>query len=118
MTTRNTIASILTTTAIAFSIAPPAYASSIAAAAQATTPIAGDDRDRGLQQQIRKALGRDAILQGSHIAVSARAGAVTLAGVVRSEAQKLRAQTAVQRLNGVTFVKNALEVAADGAGIG
>lgn len=111
MTTRSTIASILTTTAIAFSIVPPAYAASMAAAAQATTPIVGDDRDRGLQQQVKKALGRVAVLRGSYISVSAHGGDVTLAGVVQSEEQKLRAHETVLALAGVSRVENMLEIA-------
>ena len=110
MTTRQTIASVLTTTAIAFAIAPPVHAASMAAAAQATTPVLGDERDRKTQREIKHALGADPALGGSHIAVSTRSGQVTLAGVVRNEEQRLRAHRAAATVRGVRAVDNVIEV--------
>lgn len=110
MITRQTIVSILTTTAIAFSIAPPALASSMAAAAQATTPVLGDERDRSTQREVKNAIVADPDLAQAHIAVSARSGQVTLAGVVRSAEQRERAQRAAGAVRGVRAVDNAIEV--------
>jgi len=110
MITRQTIASVLTTTAIAFAIVPSAYAASMAAAAQATTPVGGDDRDRRTQRDVKNVLVADPELGDAHIAVSAHGGQVTLAGVVRREEQRLRAQRAAATVHGVRAVDNAIEV--------
>lgn len=108
---RQTIASVLTTTAIAFSIGSPAQAASLAAAAQATTPIISDERDRSLQREIKSALGADPALRDAHIAVSTHSGQVTLAGVVTSDDQRSRAQRTAMAVRGVREVENILEVA-------
>ncbi|NMG76530.1 BON domain-containing protein [Aromatoleum diolicum] len=108
---RQTVASVLTTTAIAFSICTAAEAASLAAAAQATTPIISDERDRHVQREIKTALSADPGLRNSHIAVSAHSGLVTLAGVVTSDEQRGRAQRAAMAVRGVREVENILEVA-------
>ena len=111
MIKRQTIASVLTTTATAFSICLPAYAASLAAAVQATTPVATDDLDRNLQREIKAALGADSALRGAYIAVSTHSGQVTLAGVVISDEQHGRAQRTAMAVRGVREVENILEVA-------
>lgn len=111
MITRQRIATLLATTAIAYSICPPVHAASLAAAAQATLGNAlGDDGDRRLRHAIRGALDADETLSGSYVAVNARAGRVTLSGVVRSRAQMARALQAAAQVPGVRAVDNALAV--------
>ncbi|MGC4405190.1 BON domain-containing protein [Methyloversatilis sp. MC4-4] len=112
MITRQSIATLLTTTAIAYSICSPAQAASLVAATQATLrdPVT-DDRDRGLQEAIKGALGGDEALRGCYVAVSARDGRVTLSGVVRDASQLARTLQTAMAVPGVRAVDNALEVA-------
>lgn len=116
MITRQRIATLLATTAIAYSICPPAQAASLVAAAQASVrdPVAGD-RDQGLQDAVRGVLGADDSLRGCYVAVSAREGRVTLSGVVRDTGQMSRALQAAAVVPGVRAVDSALEVV-DGSG--
>jgi hypothetical protein len=113
MITRQSIATLLTTTAIAYSICSPAQAASLVAAAQATLrDPATDDHDRGLQEAVKGALVADDTLRGCYVAVSARDGRVTLSGVVRDASQLARALQTAMAVPGVRAVDNALEVAA------
>lgn len=106
MIRRKTIASVLTTTAIAFSIAPtPARAADMASAAAPP-----NERDRGLQRDVKSALVADPALQQTHIAVFAEGGQVTLAGVVTTAAQRERAQRNAMTVRGVRQVENTIEV--------
>jgi hyperosmotically inducible protein len=111
MITRQRIVTVLTTTAIAYSICSPTHAASLVSVAQATSrePVA-NDLDRSLQNDIRAALGADPELDGSYIAVSSRSGQVTLSGTVRDAGQLARVlQTAIS-VTGVRQIDNALEV--------
>ena len=113
MITRQSIATLLTTTAIAYSICSPAQAASLVAAAQATLrDPAADDHDRSLQEAVKGALVAADTLRGCYVAVSARDGRVTLSGVVRDASQLARALQTAMAVPGVRAVDNALEVAA------
>jgi hyperosmotically inducible periplasmic protein len=110
MIKRQTVASVLTTTALAFCIAASAAeAASMASAAQATSAAAADPR--GLQREIRSAITADPFLRGAHIAVFTSDGDVTLAGVVSTEEQRGRAQKVATAVRGVRRVDNVIEVA-------
>ncbi|WP_026295776.1 BON domain-containing protein [Aromatoleum toluclasticum] len=111
MITRKNIVSLLTTSAIAFCIGTPARADSLVAAAQATAAVVRDEHDHNLQRDIKTAIGADPELNTAHIAVSAHAGRVTLAGVAVNEDQRARAQRTVLNVRGVRLVENALELA-------
>ncbi|NMF98128.1 BON domain-containing protein [Aromatoleum toluolicum] len=111
MITRKNIASFLTTSAIAFCVGAPAQADSLVAVAQATAAVARDEHDHNLQREIKSAIGADPELRAAHIAVSAHAGRVTLAGVVVNEEQRARAQRTALNVRGVRLVENALELA-------
>ncbi len=63
-----------------------------------------------LQNRIRKALERQAILDASHIEVSIEGGKVTLEGSVQSLAEKKQAQKEAWAAPGVTEVVNHLQV--------
>ncbi len=63
-----------------------------------------------LRHDVKRALRGDSALGGTHIAVSAREGVVTLAGVVGSEAQRRRAIEVAAGVRGVRAVEDALEV--------
>ncbi len=112
MIKRQTIVTLLSTTAIAFAIAPPARAESLVAAVQAAAP-SRVERSGGLQQVVKAALGAEPELHGSRIAVSAHAGQVTLAGVVGTEAQRALAVRTAAAIRGVDAVENALELDRD-----
>ncbi|WP_211169092.1 BON domain-containing protein [Aromatoleum toluvorans] len=73
--------------------------------------MARDEHDHNLQREIKSAIGADPELRATHIAVSAHAGRVTLAGVVVNDEQRTRAQRTVQGVRGVRTVENVLEVA-------
>lgn len=106
MIRRQTVASVLTTTAIAFCIAhTPAQAADMASAAAPP-----DERDRSLQRDVKSALVADPALQQTHIAVFAEGGRVTLAGVVTTAEQRDRAQRNAMAVRGVRQVENAIEV--------
>ncbi len=111
MITRHTIATVLTTTAIVYSICIPAQAAGLASVTSTSTqePVT-EDRDRGLQNEVKAALGADDGMQGSYVAVAARDGHVTLSGVVLDAAQLARALQTAMAVPGVRQVDNALEV--------
>lgn len=111
MITRHRIATVLTTTAIAYSICSPAQAVGIATVtrAQMREPVA-DDRDRGLQQDIKSALGADDELSGCQVAITARGGRVTLSGRVPDAGQLARVLQTTMSVPGVRGVDNALEI--------
>lgn len=111
MITRQRIATVLTTTAIAYSICSPTQAASLlgVAPAKSREPIA-NDLDHSLQNDIRAALGADPALDGSYIAVSSRSGQVTLSGIVRDAGQLARVLQTAMSVPGVRQIDNALEV--------
>jgi hyperosmotically inducible protein len=102
---------VVCTTAVAVSVAQPGRSATREALAQApaeTLHVAG--RDSLVRHDIKTALVADPALEGAHIAVSARDGHVTLAGVVTSEAQRQRALALAWGTRGVRLVDNALDV--------
>jgi uncharacterized membrane protein len=111
MINRQTIATVITTTAIAYSICSPTQAANLAAQAQAKPrePVTSDV-DRNLQNDVKAALGADAALDGSYVAVTSRSGTVTLSGVVRSAEQLARVLQTTMSVTGVRHIDNALEV--------
>jgi osmotically-inducible protein OsmY len=111
MITRQTIATVITTTAIAYSICSPTQAANLAAQAQAKPrdPVS-NDVDRNLQNDVKAALGADSGLDGSYVAVASRSGTVTLSGVVRSAEQLARVLQTTMSVAGVRHIDNALEV--------
>lgn len=66
--------------------------------------------DRELQRDVAAELDWDPSVDAARIDVEARAGIVTLAGLVNSYAEKCRAQTAAWRVGGVKGVLADLEV--------
>lgn len=111
MINRQTIATVITTTAIAYSICSPTQAANLATQVQAKPrePVTSDV-DRKLQSDVKAALGADPVLDGSYVAVTSRSGTVTLSGVVRNAEQLARVlQTAIS-VAGVRQIDNALEV--------
>lgn len=74
--------------------------------AAATAP----PEDGEIRHAVKNALRADPALDGALIAVSARDGEVTLAGVVVSSEQRYRAQQLTAATQGVRGVDNVLEV--------
>lgn len=111
MITRQTIATVITTTAIAYSICSPTQAANLADQAQAKPrdPVT-NDVDRNLQNDVKTTLGADPALDGSYVAVTSRSGTVTLSGVVRGAEQLARVLQTAMSVAGVRHVENALEV--------
>lgn len=111
MITRQTIATVITTTAIAYSICSPTQAANLAAQAQVKPrdPVTADV-DRNLQNDVKAALGADPALDGSYVAVASRSGTVTLSGVVRSAEQLAHVLQTTMSVAGVRHIDNALEV--------
>jgi osmotically-inducible protein OsmY len=66
--------------------------------------------DSELERDVKEELQWNPDLDASDIAVSARNGAVTLTGFVRSYTDKYEAESAAKRIAGVTAVANDLEV--------
>jgi len=85
-----------------------------AAGAQAEPPKSAPGRvlthDGQLRHAVKDVLRADPALDGALIAVSARDGEVTLAGVVVSSEQRFRAQQLTAATRGVREVDNVLEV--------
>ncbi len=116
MITRHSIATVLTTTAIAYSICSPSHAENMLTLAQSKAREAvTEDVDRGLQNDVRVALAADRSLDGSYIAVSARGGLITLSGVVSSAELLARALQTTMSVPGVRHIENEIEVEASGA---
>jgi len=102
---------VVSTTAIAFSIAFPGRGTALDAVAQAPADAwRVAPRDTLVRHELKRALAADPVLDGAHIAVSARDGHLTLAGVVVSEAQRQRAVELARSTHGVRSVDSALEV--------
>ena len=102
---------VLWTTAVAVSIALPVRGAGREALAPDPVAMQGvAGHDRVVRHDVKTALGADPVLEGAHIAVSARDGHVTLAGVVTSEAQRQRALALAWGTRGVRLVDNALDV--------
>lgn len=112
MITRQRIVTVLTTTAIAYSICSPTQAAGLVGAArlQAREP-ATDDVDHSLQNAIQVAFRADRALDGIDVAVASHAGDVTLSGTVRDAAQLARVLQTALSVAGVRRVDNALAVA-------
>jgi osmotically-inducible protein OsmY len=66
--------------------------------------------DSELERDVKEELQWNPDLEASDIAVSARNGAVTLTGVVRSYTDKYEAESAAKRVTGVIAVANDIEV--------
>ena len=117
MITRQRIVTVLTTTAIAYSICSPTQAAGLVGAArlQAHEPVTGDV-DRSLQNAIQIALRADRALDGIDVAVSSHAGDVTLSGTVRDAAQLARVLQPALSVAGVRRIDNALAVAEERPG--
>lgn len=111
MITRQRIVTVLTTTAIAYSICSPTQAAGLVGGArlQAREPVT-NDLDHSLQDDIRAALRADPALDGSDVAVSSRSGQVKLSGTVSDAGQLARVLQAVLSVPGVLQIDNALEV--------
>jgi hyperosmotically inducible periplasmic protein len=96
-----------------------AYAQSsetTAAPAMSAAPSAKQQKaaNRALQRKVRAALAKTKGLSVANITVRARGGAVTLQGSVPEQAQSDLATQAAQNVAGVTSVKNALTLRAEG----
>ncbi|MDP3288451.1 MAG: BON domain-containing protein, partial [Methyloversatilis sp.] len=91
MICRQRIVTVLTTTAIAYSICSPTQAANLVGVAQfkSREPVA-NDLDHSLQNDIKAALGAEPALDGCSVAVSSRSGQVTLSGTVRDAVQLAR----------------------------
>jgi osmotically-inducible protein OsmY len=73
------------------------------------------DADQKLADQVRQALRAETSLSGafSRLTISLDNGKATLHGLVKSEDDKQRVETAVQKITGVTSVQNDLRVGDD-----
>jgi len=111
MISRQRIVTVLTTTAIAYSICSPTQAANLVGVAQSKQrePVA-NDLDHSLQNDIRAALGADPALEGCTITVSSLSGQVTLSGTVRDAVQLARVLQTAMSVPGVRQIDNALEV--------
>lgn len=111
MICRQRIATVLTTTAIAYSICSPTQAATLVGVAQSKSrePVA-NDLDHSLQNDIKAALGAEPALDGCSVAVSSRSGQVTLSGTVRDVVQLARVLQTAMSVPGVRQLDNALEV--------
>lgn len=111
MICRQRIVTVLTTTAIAYSICSPTEAANLVGVAQSKSrePVA-NDLDHSLQNDIKAALGAEPALDGCSVAVSSRSGQVTLSGTVRDAVQLARVLQTAMSVPGVRHIDNALEV--------
>jgi osmotically-inducible protein OsmY len=110
MITRQRIATVLTTTAMAYSICSPAQAAGLVGVIRPDMREAiVDDADRALKNAVRAALGVD----GIDVSVSSHNGEVTLAGVMRNAAELARVLQAAMSVPGVRQIDNALLVRGD-----
>ncbi len=66
--------------------------------------------DDAIYDQVRKRLASDATVKGGALGVEVKDGAVTLTGKVRSERQKVRAESLTRKIRGVTKVVNKIVV--------
>jgi osmotically-inducible protein OsmY len=66
--------------------------------------------DRDVRDEVHEELDWDAQIGARHIAVAVRSGRVTLVGFVRSPIERVRAEAAARRIEGVLDVTNSLEV--------
>jgi osmotically-inducible protein OsmY len=85
-----------------------------APAAAAPTAKQTKQANRALQRKVRSTLAKTKGLSVSNITVRARGGDVTLAGSVPEQGQIDIATHAAQGVAGVTSVKNALTIRAEG----
>jgi hyperosmotically inducible periplasmic protein len=93
-----------------------AYAQTDAASPAAAAPTAKQVKqaNRALGRKVRATLAKTKGLSVSNITVRARGGDVTLAGSVPEQSQVEIATQAAQGVAGVTSVKNALTIRAEG----
>lgn len=70
--------------------------------------------DEELEKRVESALARDVYVESYEVGVEANDGAITLHGVVDSYFEKDRAEDVAYRTNGVTSVRNALDVSSVG----
>lgn len=110
MITRHTIAAILSTTALAFSISLPAHSAINDPVLLLAMQVAGAERDAEVRQRIEAGLMTDPELREAEIAVRADDGVVTLEGKVHSADARDQAQRLVSAVPGVSMIRNELEV--------
>ncbi len=111
MTTRQAIAALLSTTAIAFSITIPALAANPADIVKAVSRMPANGYHDALGRHVEEVLAADPTLGRFGIAVSSRDGLVKIAGTVTTEAQRLRAAQLALEIEGVREVANEISVA-------
>jgi len=70
-------------------------------------------RDRDLQERVLEALEFESAVDAAEIAVTAHEGIVTLRGAVSTFFEKMRAERAALRVDGVRALANDIEVLAD-----
>lgn len=111
MITRQRIVTVLTTTAIAYSICSPVQAASFVGIAQTKSrePVASA-LDRDLQDDIRATLGNAPALDVSEVVVASRNGQVSLSGSVRDAVQLACVLQTALSVPGVRHLDNALEI--------
>jgi osmotically-inducible protein OsmY len=66
--------------------------------------------DSEIREEVREELAWDLQIGARHVLVAVRAGVVTLTGFVRSPIERVRAEAAAKRTEGVLDVANGLEV--------
>jgi osmotically-inducible protein OsmY len=66
--------------------------------------------DRDIKSDVEVEIRSDPTIDATDVAVAAKSGVVTLSGFVRSYAEKVRAEAAAKRVDGVVGVANDLEV--------
>ena len=92
-----------------------------APAAQATSrrsELTTGTTDKTIEDAVRHELEWDPEVRAAHIAVSARDGAVVLAGNVSSYAERTAAVRAAERIYGVRAVADQIEVKLPGGSVG
>jgi hyperosmotically inducible periplasmic protein len=107
-------AMFVVTSVNAWSQASAPMGSDMEASSSMATPQSTKKQDRVLSRKVRAALSKDKSISPSAIIVRAKNGAVTLEGTVPDESQIERATDVAQHVQGVTSVKNALSIRAEG----
>jgi hyperosmotically inducible protein len=105
---------IVMTSVNAWSQASAPMGSNMEASSSMATPQSTKKQDRVLSRKVLAALSKDNSISASRIVVRAKNGAVVLEGTVPDESQLERATDVAQHVQGVTSVKNALSLRAEG----
>lgn len=111
MTTRQTIAALLSTTAIAFSITIPALAANPADIVTAVSRMPVGGYHDTLGRHVEEVLAADPTLGRFGLVASSRDGLVRVAGTVTSEVLRRRAAQQALEVTGVREVVNEVVVA-------